>query len=133
MAQTSPESLEAEVREASQVYMAALLRLDHSAAAACWADEALLMPSGGPDLVGYKGIAAMMSENYPQIRFVEVEVRSREVRVSGDHAFEVVHYDERLGAPDGSELELSGRYLFVWRRESSGVWKILRGMYNYTS
>lgn len=133
MSETSAESLEAEVRAASQAYLAALLRLDHSAAAACWTEDALLMPSGGPDLVGYHGIAAMMSENYPKIRFVEVEVLSREVRVSGDVAFEVVHYDERIGAPDGSDLELSGRYLFVWRCESPGVWKILRGMYNYTS
>jgi len=91
------------------------------------------MPSGAPDLVGHEGIAGMMSENYPKIRFVEVEVRSREIRIAGDLAFEVTHYDERIGAPDGSDLELSGRYIFVWKQDSAGVWKILRGMYNYTS
>jgi len=133
MAEISAESLEAEVRAASQAYLAALRRLDHDSASSFWAEEALLMPSGGSDLVGNEGVTAMMSENYPKIRFVEVDILSSEVRVCGDLAFEVAHYDERLGAPDGSDLELSGRYLFVWQREPSGVWKILRGMYNYTS
>ena len=132
MARTSAKNPEAGVRAASEAYLEALLRLDHVAAASFWAEEALLMPSGGPDVVGHKGVASMMSENYPELRFVEVDVLSSEIRVSGDLAFEVTHHEERLGAPDGEDLEMAGRYLFVWQRDKSGAWKILRGMYNYT-
>jgi len=122
----------AEVRAVSEAYRAALQELDHDAIAAFWAEDATLMPSGGPDLAGGPAIRAMMSENYPLLRDVELDVVSSEIQVSGDFAFEVTSYEERLGAADGTDVQLSGRYLFVWRREASGAWKILRGMYNYT-
>lgn len=124
---------QAEVEEASRRYVDALRQLDYEAASSTWAEGALLMPSGAPDLAGGAAIHAMMEENYPQLRFIELEIKSTEIEVSGDLAFEVTHYDERIGMPDGNDVDRSGRFLFVWRRESSGEWKIHRGMYNYNS
>lgn len=102
-----------EVREATQAYVDALRRLDHDGAASAWADDALLMPYGAPDLVGGPATHAMMSADYPELRFVELDIRSTEVEISGDLAFEVTHYDERIGMPNGEDLNLSGRVLFV--------------------
>ena len=122
----------AQVRETSARYWDTLRRLDHEAASSMFAEDALLMPSGAPDLAGGAAIHAMFEQVYPSLRFIELELKSTEIEVSGDSAFEVTHYDERVGLSDGSDVEHSGRFLVVWRRESSGEWKIIHGMYNYT-
>ena len=132
MPQPPTGSPEQQVRGASDRYMDALRRLDHEAAGATWAEDALLMPSGAPDLKGGPAIRAMMADVYPTIRFVELKVRSTEIRVAGELAFEVTHYEERIGGPDGTDVDLDGRMVLIWGRDPSGGWKILRGMYNYT-
>ena len=87
MGMTRDEVALQEVREASQECVDALRRLNHDGAAAAWADDALLMPSGAPDFVGGPAIHAMMSENYPKLRFVDLDIRSirsNEVEIHGD-------------------------------------------------
>jgi uncharacterized protein (TIGR02246 family) len=133
MTLSSADDVQAEVREASARYFDTLRRLDHEAASSMFAEDALLMPPGGPDLAGGVAIHAMMAEAYPPLRFIELELKSTEIEVRGDLAFEVTHYDERVGMPDGTDVEHSGRFLVVWRRESSGEWRILRGMYNHNT
>ena len=46
--------------------------------------------------------------------------------VSGDHAVQRGTYRQKVVTPEGRTLEVSGTFMFEWRRTSSGEWDIAR-------
>ena len=56
-----------------------------------------------------------------------VRVDIGEVQESGDWAYDVGRFT--VTAPDGSVLNV-GKYIVIWKRQSTGEWKIHRDIFN---
>jgi uncharacterized protein (TIGR02246 family) len=57
-----------------------------------------------------------------------VRVDIGEVQESGDWAYDIGRFT--ASAPDGSVLN-AGKYIVIWRRQSTGEWKIHRDIFNW--
>ena len=127
----SDDAAQSEVLDASRAYCDSVARLDAAAVASAWADDGVIMSPAVGDLTGPHAIHEFLSQGYPTMESVDLDLTSQEVEVMGDLATEVAHYKETLHMADGSKQHLSGRYIFLWRRDASGAWKIHRGIFNY--
>lgn len=127
----SDDATRGEVVSASKAYMDSVVRLDAEAVAYAWADDGVIMPPAMGDFRGPQAIYELLSQVYPTMESVDASITSQEVEVMGDVATEVTHYEETLHGVDGSEVHLSGRMVFIWRRDAAGAWKIHRGIFNY--
>jgi uncharacterized protein (TIGR02246 family) len=96
-----------------------------------YAEDAVLMPPNDTSLYGKDEIRAWFEEYTQWFRVTASVEEDRNVTVAGDQAFErtsfaVVIEPKRRGAEIRDEI----RMLIVWRRESSGAWKITHQMWN---
>jgi ketosteroid isomerase-like protein len=47
-----------------------------------------------------------------------------DVSTAGDLGYTVGRYRTVVGGPDGEELEGTGMYVSIWRRQADGSWKV---------
>jgi ketosteroid isomerase-like protein len=53
-----------------------------------------------------------------------------EVASSGDVGYTSGTYDLHANAPDGSPFSDHGKYLTVWKKDTTGAWKVAADMFN---
>lgn len=123
----------AAVLAASEAYGETVRRADADAVAGFWTEDAVMWPPDGPDLHGRDEILALLRAAYPQVTVEEMVVRDREIEPLGGAVIELATYSERLRVGDEAPQEVRGRYVFVWKRQGDGSWKIHRGIYNSSS
>jgi ketosteroid isomerase-like protein len=89
-------------------------------------DAELLIPEA-PTVSGREAIAQVW-ESIVGSGGNTVRVNTGEVQESGDWAYEVGTF--KASAPDGKVLN-AGKYIVIWKRESTGEWKIHRDIFNW--
>jgi uncharacterized protein (TIGR02246 family) len=105
-----------------EVMAAAFERGDADSIADMYTDDAEMFVPGVPVMVGKTAI----HETWRSIvgnggNRVAIDVR--EVQESGDLAYDTGRF--AATAPDGSLLN-TGKWIVIWKRESSGAWKVHR-------
>jgi len=123
-----------DTRAADEATLRALIK-DWSAAAqakdaakfvSLYADDAVVMMAGAPDIEGLaairEGIPAMMQDPAFALSF---EADRVEVARSGDLAFETGSYSMTMTGPDKKPASEKGHYVVVWRKGADGAWKVV--------
>lgn len=123
-----------DTRAADEATLRALIK-DWSAAAqardaakfvSVYADDAVVMMAGAPDLRGLaairEGVPAMMQDPAFALSF---EADRVEVARSGDLAYETGSYSMTMTGPDKKPATEKGHYVVVWRKGGDGAWKVV--------
>jgi uncharacterized protein (TIGR02246 family) len=117
------------ISEGYRAFEDAYYRGDAEAIAQMYTDDAELFV---PEVSVIKGRPAI-AQAWRQILGPggnNVRVDVGEVQECGDWAYDIGRFAAR--APDGSLLG-AGKYIVIWKRQSSGEWKIHRDIFNAES
>jgi uncharacterized protein (TIGR02246 family) len=99
---------------------------DHDLAGmtALFTEDCIRMPQGGPATVGRPALEAAYRQNFAEAWEAQGKVRlnAQEVIISGEYAF-ARGADTFVQDQDGSQVEETGKWLFVYRRQPGGSWK----------
>jgi ketosteroid isomerase-like protein len=109
----------------SQRFAAAVIAKDFDAAAALYADSALLLPPNAPTLVGTAAIRGFLA-GFPPLTELTLTVDG--VVGTGDLAYAYGRYHLTVAAA-GSPVD-SGKFLDVRQRQKDGSWKYVADMFS---
>jgi uncharacterized protein (TIGR02246 family) len=105
---------------------------DASAAAALFADDAVLMLPGVEPVAGKAAIEQALAGFFGVVKYHSIVANVQEVQFFGAYALEtgttVMTYD--VG---GRTIVGRGKYMVGWKRQPGGEWKIHRDVSNVTS
>lgn len=110
-------------------YSAALTGGDAGKAAEHFTRGAELMEPGLATIRSRGAIRNAVSSALERVDVAEAEMRTREIHVHGDRAYEIGSYREEIRSGQGESRKNLGRYVAFWAREG-GKWRIDRLMLN---
>ena len=117
---------EAAIHAAVKTWSAAAEAKDAEAFVSVYADDAVLMLEGAPDISGVadlrEGIGGMMEDPNFALSFAADKVV---VARSGDIAYETGTYSMTMSDPDGNPAPQKGFYVVVWQKGADGQWKVV--------
>ena len=99
---------------------------DVRAAAACYEDDAIMLPPGQAPIVGRVAIEAFLSSFPP---FSDYCLEVAEIQGDGDLAYERGGASMNLALPDASPTQWRIQYLIIWRRQPDGSWRAAREIF----
>jgi uncharacterized protein (TIGR02246 family) len=109
---------------------AAYAQGDADGVAAQYTGDAVLMGPNKPALVGRAAIADSFRPFFAAFRG-ELSQDIEEIEVLGDQAYMRGRLQIKVTAKKGSaKAHLHGKYLVIARRETDGVWRFARDIYN---
>ena len=113
------------IAEGNRLLTAAVLVGSGDRVATVFADDATLLDPALPGAVhGHVAIAEYWRTRLARTRFLEAELTTTDVSVSGDLAYEVGTSRARTQVGDLPPVLSTGRYLAVWRLGPGGRWRI---------
>ena len=92
-------------------------------------EDVVYMPPGQPAILGKKNLEDYLRPIYEQAK-AEISMTSEEIEVTGEWAFELGTIGGQLRLGDGPAISMNGKYLYIYKREHDGSWKIARDIYN---
>jgi uncharacterized protein (TIGR02246 family) len=117
---------EGAIRAIIEGWSAAAQAKDAAQFVSVYADDAVVMLAGVPDIRGLaairEGISAMMQDPGFGLSF---EADRIEVARSGDLAYETGSYSMTMTGPDEKPATETGHYVVVWRKGPDGAWKVV--------
>ena len=117
---------EAALRALIKDWAAAAQAKDAAKFVSIYADDAVVMMAGAPDIRGIaairEGIPGMMQDPAFALSF---EADKVEVARSGDLAYETGSYAMTMTGPDKKPATEKGHYVVVWRKGADGAWKVV--------
>jgi uncharacterized protein (TIGR02246 family) len=124
----------AEIEAFNQKFIDAHLRMDHPAILSMWAEDGVsLLPQMAP-LVGRQAIKKFVEDvvaQMPGYRVTKEEIDFRDIRVSGDWAYEWGLEHQVVQPPDGkAAIEGRGKILLILHKDAHGEWKLQQEMWN---
>ena len=89
-----------------------------------WADDAILMSSGQPQLNGKKEIKQMVEESFKIPGFkISWQPKSVQVSESGDMAYLLEDSLVSFKDSTGKTITQNNKAVSIWRKQSDGSWK----------
>lgn len=119
-----------ELGKMNRDFAAALLARDGKAAAALYAEDAMLIPPGEPVVKGRAAIEAYWQGAIDNAGIEGVTVETIEAKSSGSLGYEVGRFSMTVTGPDGALVTERGRYTELLRREADGTWRSTLGIWN---
>jgi uncharacterized protein (TIGR02246 family) len=120
----------AAIRVVSSGIIAADNTGDAAAVTRFYADDAVLLPPNGAQVVGKDAIRARYEEGFRHFRFA-ISSASEETHIFGDWAFDRGTTEGKtIPKTDEPSRHIHDKYLMILHRESSGAWKIARLIWN---
>ena len=93
-----------------------------------YTEDAVILPPNEPAVQGWEPIKAYILKEIPTTHF---EVNITEIDGRGDLAYVQGTYWLTYLAPDGSgPAKDIGKYIEIWRKQSTGDWKVIRDIWN---
>jgi uncharacterized protein (TIGR02246 family) len=125
------EVARAAVRAADSTLQAAVASRDLERIAAFYAEDAALLPTAEPMVLGRAAIRAEWAHvlGIPDFRNTAV-VRRIDAAESGDLAYSMGTYVATMQGEDGTRVTEPGKWLSVWRKQADGTWRIVVDTYN---
>lgn len=91
-----------------------------------YADDAVLLPPGGPMTSGKEAISEAWQRMVAQPGFALTFAPTKvEVSKSGDMAYELGNYALTVNDKSGKPQTTKGKYVVVWGKQADGSWKAL--------
>jgi len=119
-----------ELGQMNRDFAAALNARDARAAAALYAEDAVLIPPGEPILRGRSAIEEYWRGAIESGGIRDVSVETMDAHSSGSLGYETGSFLLTVNGPDGEPVVDRGRYVEVLRRESDGTWRSTHGIWN---
>jgi len=118
-------SPEGEVRAALAHYAKLVRKMDHAGIAAMFAPDGEIVNPGQDPIRGPAAIEAFLKQ-FSSYKVVSETLTAATTRVMGAQATQSGTYHQRVRAPDGKMLEVSGGFDAEWIRDAAGAWRIKR-------
>jgi uncharacterized protein (TIGR02246 family) len=116
------------VATAMKDYTAAIKTSDAARIAAWWTEDAIYIDRKAPTIRGRAALDSMLKVVFATMRVSDASVETDEIAVSGDVAYIIGRFDETLQPQNGDVQHDRGRFLFLWKRQPDGSWKIARSV-----
>jgi ketosteroid isomerase-like protein len=97
---------------------------DATKIASWWTEDAIYIDRSEPTIVGRAGLESMLKGILATMSLTKVSVNKDEISASGDLAYYIGSYEEALQPRQGVPLYNRGRFIFIWKRQADGSWKI---------
>ena len=124
------EALQA-VRAADVAVQKAVAARDLEQIVSFYAEDAVMMPTAEPEVVGKAAIRREWQHVLAIPDFRNEQVLTRvEVAEAGDMAYSAGTYRAVMRGEDGQLVTEPGKWLSVWKRQADGAWKIVVDTYN---
>jgi ketosteroid isomerase-like protein len=81
-----------------------------------------------PTVRGRTAFDAFLQRAFRGRRVIDVSVSIDEIIASGDLGYLIATYSQAFKLDAGGVEDARGRFIFVWRRETDGSWKIARAV-----
>jgi len=115
-------SLDAIIKAQHQIYLQALLDGDVDAYAAMFTEDAVLL-FPGEFIKGRDRLRERQRQIFDQIEVLDGSIHTLSVEASGELAYEVGRFQYSVaGRADRRKVNLSGRFLAIWRKQADGTW-----------
>jgi len=125
MTQTVFASVEEDIAERVEVFMAAFARGDAAGLAALYTEEGQVLPPNGDFVTGHEQLEAFWGAVFG-MGVKKAEIEMGEVEAYGDTAVEVSRFT-MLG--DAGQVLDKGKFIVVWKQEDD-QWKLHRDIFN---
>lgn len=119
-----------ELGQMNRDFAAALNAKDAARAAACYAENAVLIPPGEPLVRGRAGIEAYWKAALESGGVRDVSVETIDAKSSGTLGYEIGSYVLTANGPDGEPVTDRGRYIEILERGTDGTWYSTAGIWN---
>lgn len=107
---------------ASAAFSAAYVAGDTATIRSLYTTDAVLLPPGR-EIRGRNAIVRYFAPSPGRVNLTH-EMRSSELRISGDEAVDIGTWSNGWRVGDGEPQEVADRYLVVWRKGADGRWRI---------
>ena len=118
------ESAKEAIRALNQQWELSFENHDLAGLVALFTEDCVRMPQGGHATVGRSALEAAYRQDFAEVWKTRAKVRlnAEEVIVSGEHAF-ARGADTLIPDQDSRQVEETGKWLFIYRRQPDGAWK----------
>jgi len=91
-----------------------------------YAQSAVLLLEGAPDLAGVEAIREAVNGMMQDPNFdLSFEADAVKVARAGDMAYETGTYSMTMSDPEGTPSTQSGHYVVLWEKQADGSWKVV--------
>lgn len=96
-----------------------------------WTEDAVVLPSGQPKIVGREALRQYVAESM-KIPGFRITWKSSDpvIAADGKTAYMFAENTVSMQGPDDSTLVIPGRALTIWRKEADGQWRCAVDMWN---
>jgi uncharacterized protein (TIGR02246 family) len=117
---------EAAIHAKVKAWSAAAQAKDAAKFVSVFADDAVVMMEGAPDISGIAAIREAIPGLMQDPNFaLSFEADKVVVARSGDLAYETGTYSMTMSGPDKKPASDRGHYVVVWRKQADGEWKVV--------
>jgi len=118
------ESAKAAIQELNQQWEINFENHDPAGLVALFTEDCVRMPQGGLATVGRPALEAAYRQDFAEVWKAQAKVRlnAEEVIISGEYAF-ARGADTLVQVQDGTQVEETGKWLFIFRQQPDGTWK----------
>jgi uncharacterized protein (TIGR02246 family) len=124
-------AVEDEIRKRDAEWEVAIKTADAEKVAAFYTDDAYALANHRPIAVGHKAIVGewqlVFARPHFQIHWKPIYI---EVAESKEIAYDVGSYTASMTDPSGKALDLTGKYLVVWKKGADGKWRVAADISN---
>ena len=117
-----------EIVRVVNAYVKAMLASDAAMVAALYQEDAIEMPNCRPLVKGRAEIEQYFRGLMKEVKITTFVLTHAESTISGDTAYDVGVYTQRLSTPDGM-VDDTGKYIVMLKR-TGGDWKIAYAIHN---
>ena len=111
------------IRRFNESVTIAFRNQDAAAMASLWTENARVLPPGQEMITGRAAVQAFWQSGFDQGAY-DLVLQSAEIKSLEDGvAYEIGLNVVRVRMADGSSIDVAGKSLCVFRRESDGVWR----------
>jgi ketosteroid isomerase-like protein len=113
------------INEGNRNFGSAVARKDYAAMAALYTENAMVLPPDGAIVNGRRGIEEFWRSAANALGLTGAELRTRDLEVAGDTAYEVGEADLKVGSG-----QVMVKYVVVWVKGGDGNWRVHRDIWN---
>ena len=118
----------AAIEAAMQGYVADIRTSNATKIASWWTEDAIYIDRAEPAIRGRAGMDSLMRGMHGAILITAASVEKDDLAVSGDLAYFLGRYHEVLQPRQGASVDYRGRFVFIWKRQPDGAWRIARSV-----
>jgi ketosteroid isomerase-like protein len=125
---TDPSEVRQFIDEANRKFSAAIARKDYAGIAAIYTVHAKMVPPDVPIVSGAKTIEDFWRTTVEALGLSDMTLNTVDLEVDGDVAIEIG--EAALKVKSG---QAKAKYLVIWRKDSDGIWRLHRDIWNMPS